>query len=152
VARIPDHRKKVTHSNDRTDQCRSTHQILSEVCVSIGHVSPNSSYLSPHCVKCFTQCQQTEPNSHTPPCRMFSTKQNRLSKILHNTPWKCNPIERVDNLAYEFESNIEFVFVILAASTTLVSRLSGENTKYCEVSKIVMHLSPKRRTPTPDTE
>jgi hypothetical protein len=61
--------------------------------------------------------------------------------MLYNTPWKRNPIECVDNLAYKLEFNIEFVFVILAASTTLVSRLSVEYPKHCEIGKMVMHPS-----------
>jgi hypothetical protein len=83
---------------------------------------------------------------------VFYVEQNQLLQILYNTTWKRTTIECVDNLAYKLEFDIEFVFVILAASTTLISRLSGENTKYCEISKMVMHSPPKRRTPTPDTE
>jgi len=72
---------------------------------------------------------------------VFSTKQGRLSQILHNTPWKRDTIERVDNLAYELESNSEFIPVVLAASTTFISRLSVENTLHCKIGKVVMHSS-----------
>jgi len=77
-----------------TGRSRASSNDVSQLCLLRFDSPP------PHCVECFTQYQQTESNSHTPPRRVFSTKQDQLSQILHNTPWKRDTIERVDNLAY----------------------------------------------------
>jgi len=61
--------------------------------------------------------------------------------MLLNPTRKRDTIECVDNFADEFEPDIEFILVVLAASPTLVSRLPVENTKHCEICEMVMHPS-----------
>jgi|AntDeeMinimDraft_5_1070356.scaffolds.fasta_scaffold02610_5 hypothetical protein len=55
--------------------------------------------------------------------------------MLPNTPWKCDTIECVDYLTHKFESDIEFVLVVLTASTALISRLTVKHTKHFETAR-----------------
>jgi len=41
--------------------------------------------------------------------------------VLTNTTWKRDAIECVDDLTNQSESDVEFVLVVLAASTTLIA-------------------------------
>jgi len=66
--------------------------------------------------------------------------------MLPDTPWKGDTIECVGHLTHKFESDIEFVLVVLTATTALISRLPVENTKHYEICKVVMHSSTNQGT------